>query len=241
MLLFNEKIIYVHIPKTGGSAIESFLIQYFGYHKLQHPIFLLTSGLVQHPKFVGANVGHRNLQHFSLTEIVDNCRLFAPDLKEYDAFTVVRNPYTRAMSCLRYQMSLPFTMHGHSLYSPEEKRYILNISLPRFFKEDPMLNDWGQHRLPQSHFIDTTDVICKIFKYEDGLENAIKNGITQHQIKIPEKGIPKVNDVSEKKNIPKINPTEYYSRTFIETINNFYEDDFVYFGYEMLNPLDFED
>jgi hypothetical protein len=241
MLLLKEKIIYVHIPKTGGSAIESFLITHFKYDKLQHPIFLLTSGLVQNPKFVGANRGHRNLQHFSLGEIADNCSLFAPNLEEYEAFTVVRNPYVRAISCFRYQLSLPFTLHGHSLYNPEEKRFILNQSLDLYFNTDPMENDWGQHRVPQSHFINDMRIDCKIFKYEDGLENAIKNGITKHQIKIPEEGIPRMNDGSERKKIPKVNPQEYYSRTFIEKINTFYEEDFEYFGYEMLNPLDFKD
>ena len=41
--------------------------------------------------------------------------------------------------------------------------------------------------------------------------------------------------------LSKVNPQEYYSRTFIEKINTFYEEDFEYFGYEMLNPLDFKD
>lgn len=241
MLLLKEKIIYIHIPKTGGSAIEQFLLKYFGYNDIVNPIFLLASGLIQNQKYLGLNLGHKNLQHFSLNEVLMNCYIFSPDVKDYEAFTVVRNPYSRAMSCMKYQHKLPLTLHGHTIYSPEEKRFLLNQSVNFYFTQDPMLNDWGEHRLPQVEYIDTTKIECKIFKYEDSLEHAIKNGITKHQIEIPKEGIPKLNDMQSKWNLPPINNEEFYSRTFIETVNNFYKEDFEYFDYKMLNPLDFED
>ena len=70
MILEKPKILFVHIPRTGGSSIEKF--------------FDFTPKLDHYKK---------QTQHSTLQEYSEHC-----DVKKYFKFTVVRNPWDRLLS-----------------------------------------------------------------------------------------------------------------------------------------------
>lgn len=126
MPIFKEhNLLFIHIPKTGGSAIES----YYGvYHNrdlnhLWHSDEFLVNGI----KFAPQHFPSYHLKDI-LTETVYNS-LFK--------FTFVRNPYTRILSEYGWQSKIYNT------------RIPLNDwIIPYYSAQDT------DHKLPQSYFID---------------------------------------------------------------------------------------
>jgi len=87
MILHDKKIIFIHIPKTGGTSIEHFL----------------NHGHV-HVKDLDSDRGlgfckkqNRWLQHFSLPEYYYKHKN-GKDITHYYSFAFVRNPWDRAVS-----------------------------------------------------------------------------------------------------------------------------------------------
>lgn len=82
----GRKVLFMHVPKAGGSSVEKWLSQFGGmsFHTGQN-----TLNLPCVP------------QHFH-GELIET--LFAPGFFAY-AFTIVRNPYWRLLSEYNYRMS----------------------------------------------------------------------------------------------------------------------------------------
>ncbi len=126
ILRTKEKIsvLYIHIPKCGGSSIEEWLRQYGAIALLDrdHQIYSKCSP-----------------QHFH-SEILT--RLFTVDHFDY-VFTVVRNPYSRIIS--EYNMRMQF-------YPKEQQPFSDWLSdVLSQFKKNPWYLD--NHLRPQSDFI----------------------------------------------------------------------------------------
>jgi hypothetical protein len=76
MFIEKEKIIFIHIPKTGGDSIE-FLLE----KKYNQPL--------------------RYYRHCELCHIIDKTNI--KDITEYKIFIVIRNPYERLLSTFYHQ------------------------------------------------------------------------------------------------------------------------------------------
>lgn len=75
MPVFNNDIIFLHIPRTGGTLIEDTL-------KKKMKI-----------KFIGPDKNGLSLQHYTLNNILTNL-----ESKNYLTFTFVRNPFDKILS-----------------------------------------------------------------------------------------------------------------------------------------------
>lgn len=104
MILPKEKIIFIHIPKTGGSAIE--------YALLASQRILLDEKEVRQSVF--ANLSEAQLKEYLIDNLTDKAQHMTaswykqrvPDYDSYYKFAVVRNPYDRFVSEYYWQKSL---------------------------------------------------------------------------------------------------------------------------------------
>lgn len=87
----EKKIIYIHVPKTGGMSIERILINMYGFKN-----FTFDDGSYE---FLHKKEGQNGFFKYILN--------YSKESKEHDLmswvkFTFVRNPYSRACSGVRY-------------------------------------------------------------------------------------------------------------------------------------------
>lgn len=139
----QKTILFVHIPKAGGTSVETWLSAHSGESfRLKHRDPLLPC-VPQH--FHGALM---NL-------------LFAPDFFDY-SFCVTRNPYRRLLSEYNYRMSHRKRLE-RVLPTPDFPKWVRRTF--RRYRRDPFV--YSNHIRPQSEFpIAGTEV----FRLEDGLE-----------------------------------------------------------------------
>ena len=75
MILFDKKIIFIHIPRCGGSSIKEYLKELSNSWDL--------------------NPNHLQLKDYE--------KRYGIDLNDYFIFTCVRNPYNKIYSMFRYK------------------------------------------------------------------------------------------------------------------------------------------
>lgn len=89
----THRCIFVHIPKTGGTSIETALGMFHSW-KIENTDALF--GKIQSPALVEKQWLTRYLQHLSWCEL---CELVPPDERQkYLTFSWVRNPWERMVS-----------------------------------------------------------------------------------------------------------------------------------------------
>ena len=137
----NRHILFIHIPKTGGTAITEWM-------RSIGPVQLFSRGA---PRTFRTRAQHlRN---------IDMAELFAEDFFSY-RFAIVRDPYDRIASEYRFRCA---RLHGNGQVVLTFSTW-LDLNLQRAF-ENPYHLD--SHLRPQVDFVGS-DV--EIFRYEDGLE-----------------------------------------------------------------------
>lgn len=205
--------IFIHIPKTGGSFIESNLKSIFKYKN-----------------FVG---GHTNYIEFEKN---------IKDISELNIFTIVRNPYERTISAFNY-LKKQYTINGikdqdYIFF----KRINIPSNLTEFideiyikFKESKL--DEILHSIQQYKFlIDKNNNICQkinILKFES-LSQDFLNYINIY--KNDEYIYNKLyNCIYKNIDISLKNKAEILTVDNIKKINEIYHNDFALFGYEMIN------
>ena len=195
-LYLNEEqaITFLHIPKTGGTTIESWLNESGKYQQIFFSQKTLQDMLVT-PQHLGSP---------TLTELTRTLeRPF-----EYK-FAVVRNPFDRIISEFFYRIKLGSIQLGEraeSLFSP----WVIN-SLKNYKKNHQVLDN---HLRPQTYYVNA-DV--EIFKFEDGIKNILDT--VGKRIGMQGNGEVKPQKVGEKKSV-RWSPTaikmvlELYSQDF---------------------------
>jgi len=104
MICKKYKVIFIHIPKTAGTSIEYM----FGFFEK------VNNGKI----ILNKNIGRT---HLSIKEIQEQ---FPEYYKDFYRFTIVRNPWSKALSM--------YNMLTHSKhYSISFKEYIKTIILPK--------------------------------------------------------------------------------------------------------------
>ena len=83
-----KKLLFVHIPKNAGTSVERSIFDEFDFSLGYNKEYLFGFD----PEL------HINLQHATLNQMLENQLISENKLKEYHSFTVVRNPFTRAVS-----------------------------------------------------------------------------------------------------------------------------------------------
>ena len=201
-------ILFIHIPKTGGTSIELFLkkkskqTMYSYGIPPQHPYLNITNHSLQHQFYSTLKKHHKQFN-------ID----FSPELK---IITVVRNPYNRLIS------DLLFHKYINRRSTPSDVYKIL----PRYFK-----NNRDNHASEQyKYLIDKNNKIPKniiIMKTETLKQDMINNGFNNFS-----------EHVNHRPNThtPSLNYSDFLNNDTINWVNTTYAKDFSFFNYKMKLP-----
>ena len=200
----RRSILFLHVPKCGGSSIEK-LFKDNGYSST-----LELRGLPPQDCLVASpqHLTSENLKSMVNMERLDN------------TFILVRNPYKRIVSEFNWQFR-----DAEPSNTPDINTWIIE-SLEKASND---LCHSDNHFRPGIDFIDSNHP-CNIFKLEDGIEFVVEYFIRKHsstkEIAIPNEKNAK--SFAKSINAPNLNPIT------ITTINHFYQHDFEAFGYPMI-------
>lgn len=160
MFLEKEKIIHLHVPKTGGSSIEHYLIDKYNLPS-NHDFSKSTDVDKKTYLLAGPNKNDslsHSYHHMTLNQIIECKKINIIELKSYKIICVVRNPYTRIISDLCYW----------KLLNIENKNNLLNII------KDYLNNNkiYDNHKVPQYKYLEINNSIykgdnLKIIKFEN--------------------------------------------------------------------------
>jgi hypothetical protein len=228
MLLIPEKTIFVHIPKTGGSSVEEFIMNQYGYTR--------NECLLIHGFGIDLSLGEKDLvpypmMHYRLKTILRIAEANKVQINDsWTIFSIVRNPYYKFLSDLFFSPFSNFKYNYHMLPDNAKAMY-LDSCVDEYFNHPAENSYHSYHSLEQYKFFEDVNVNYQIFKFEEGLENIVK----KLGFEIKEK-FPHLLDIPSYLNLPKPNYSKMLTPHLVETINNKYSKDFKMFGYEMLDP-----
>jgi len=159
----NKKVVFIHIPKTGGTSIENWLSN-FGEMQFYQPDI---------PTFMKCTPQHLTFNDLTV--------LFGNDFFDV-SFAVVRNPYDRLVSEYAFRTENQQKKFKRRINFSDWLTLHIN-------KVKANKHHFDNHLRPQSDFIEEQ---MQIFKLEDGLENVIKFLKKELHIKT-NKRIPQLN------------------------------------------------
>jgi len=158
----NLNLLFIHIPKTGGTSLEKYLSQ-------KHNIPLDSKSLYSSCKNGYNSV---SLQHQTYNTLLNKKKDFVFDFNNIKIISIVRNPYERTISDLFFYKLIDNT-------TPKKHVY-------RILKKYINSNEYDNHNIPQYSFlIDDNNKINKditIFKTETLTDDLIKYGFTDFNI-----------------------------------------------------------
>ena len=158
------KILFVHIPKTGGGSVEEF----FRMNK-----FKLDLLHKRPPSYLRCSPQHMH------REMLEDLLV----LSEFDViFAIVRNPVDRLLSEYKWSIRHSWAENGID--------HFYRLARAAYF-ENPFVLD--NHIRPQNEFLLPE---TKVFKLEDGLQQAVDSIADILDIKFPIKRVPE-----QKKNL----------------------------------------
>jgi len=205
----NHNLLFIHIPKTGGSNIENF---FFHYLKEKPTLLHLISNNLE------LRVNNHSLQHMTYSELYKNKEYFDINFEKARIITVVRNPYDRIISDLFWYKLITKNNSVHEI-ELEIKKYLENNLL------------YDNHKIPQYKFLINNEqsrmINSKIIilKCETLNEDMKQLGFQQF--------ISFCNH-STKKGFNK-DYSQYLNKQSIKMINDYYIEDFVRFKYDMIH------
>lgn len=190
MILHRHKIIFIHIPKTGGTSIEKL----FGVSPFNpiEPNYEYLVGWCPVRKFY--------MQHATPRELIET-NLISPEIfKEYTKIAIVRNTYSRLVSDYFWHQNL-IKEKGNFL------KYLLNF---RPFKQRNCKSkgtplDYSSHIKSQLDYLSINGriVIDEVFDFEK-IGEIIKHLSQKYNIKIDQ-------NLHEKKGKYKTSYKSYYN------------------------------
>lgn len=171
-ILDKSKLIFLHVPKTGGSSIEKLL----GLHPndVDEPLRYLSGGKEQ-------------LQHLTLEQISE---LKKNSLADYDVIGVVRHPISRMKSEYKWRKR-----SDHPIARGLDLNQFVAKIYNRWIKQENL----DSHFTPQSKFFELSEgksvKSINIFKFEDGLD-VVANWIA-HKLNCEKLEVPRVNHTDQ--------------------------------------------
>jgi hypothetical protein len=92
VILRDDGVLFLHIPKTGGTSVEKWLRPLSSTKRVDRDLLLGWDP--------NTNL---HLQHLTLQEVVDNGFVDREELSELTVVTLVRNPWSRILSGFHFQ------------------------------------------------------------------------------------------------------------------------------------------
>ena len=206
----NNKInlLFIHIPKTGGTSLESYFSSKFNIPLNNKSLFLYITDDFLLNKNLKIN---SSLQHITFNQIVEYSKIFNIDFDNIKIITIVRNPYDRIISDLFWFKLITTDM------SKEEVFDVLN----QYLSSD----EYDNHNIPQYKFITNNDV-----KLIQELHILRTESLTDDMKKL---GYHDFNHFLNA-NPNQINYCNYLNNKSIAIINNIYNLDFILFNYDKI-------
>lgn len=208
----NDKInvLFIHIPKTGGTSIEEFLSEKYN---IKLNIKSLFNPRENFNPLLPNDAGKVSLQHQTLITLFHYRKRTNIKFKNLTVFTVVRNPYHKIVSDLFY----------FKLIKEKSTQSEVFKTLQEFI----VSKNYDNHNLPQHEFISINNIIPKFVKILK-LEN-IQEDIKTNKLFF-------LNNFNVNKNKGSINQNKYFNylnQDSIKLINKVYQKDFEIFNYSL--------
>lgn len=201
-------LLFIHIPKTGGSNIENF---FFNYLKQKPSISNLLSNNIN------LRINNHSLQHMTYLEMYYYQNFFNIDFNnKIKIITVVRNPYDRILSEYYCKWGGIGRKKIHNSIDDFNNYLINNIN-----KRDIH----GDHYTEQYLYHQNINTNLHIIKYEN-LYNELNDLFKKYNLKIILED-KKVNTSRKRKFT-----TSDFNNELITLINNVYDKDFTLFNYK---------
>ena len=209
-------LLFIHIPKTGGTSFEYYLSQKYNIPLNNDSL----SGFLNNDDTEINNLKEKyqiksSMQHFTYRNILDlkNERIINIDFENnLKIISIVRNPYTKIVS----DLFTNFLMNKNT-----SKEEVYDILYSNYIHSDK----YDNHNLPQFSFlIDENEKLLEnitIFKTETLTDSLINYGYKDFYVYI-------------NKNYMSIDYLSYLNDDSIRLINDFYSNDFEYFNYEKI-------
>jgi hypothetical protein len=200
-------ILFIHIPKTGGTSLENYFSSKFNIPLNNKSLYLFMDEKEKKEKNIMIN---SSLQHITYSQMIKYNDIFHIDFKNLKIITIVRNPYERLISDF-------FFLKLMNVNTTKEE--VFNI-LQKYLAS----NDYDNHNIPQYNFI--VDIKSSnnisILKTENLINGMHKLGYTDF-------------DIFSNVNPDKVDYYHYLNNDSIKLINKFYYYDFILFNYSFLS------
>ena len=206
MPFFSKSILFIHIPKTGGTSVEKYFSDKFNiplhYNSLYSFSFGKTADMNQDL------VINSSLQHMTYNQIVKNNHIFNINFKNSELITIVRNPYERIISDLFWFQKINVESSKKEVFEII-KEYLIsdnldNHNIPQYC----FITDENKNLIPNLHILRT-----------ESLTSDMKS-----------LGYVDFNVVVNNNNL-NVNYYNYLDDQSINLINEFYSLDFELFNY----------
>ena len=160
-ILHSAKIIFVHIPKTGGGTIEKSLGIYGGDN---------NGNLSPDHSILYGKYKNKFLQHLTISEIKEKN---IKDFESYKKISFVRNPYDKIISEYLWRIQ----MYGKRRL--EFKEFIIEEVIPRknninkfvknFYKDESLIPFLDAHYVNQTNYLYQNKILAvdEIGKFEN--------------------------------------------------------------------------
>ena len=159
MIIPEYKLIFIHIPKCGGTSIEVYISNNY---KLKYKFCNVLNNIEKNSYILDKKSGSKALQHLTALEIRQNFN----DFEKYYKFSVVRNPYDRIIS--EYHWSR--TIKSYKSYNKFDDflKHVQNV----FKNKDFYKNLFSDHLIPQYLFLYENNklIVDKVYKFEEFYE-----------------------------------------------------------------------
>ena len=199
----ESNILFIHIPKTGGTVIEQQLKKKFKQ--------TLYGGSLNHNDILPHPYNTASLQHQYYSTLYKYRDLLNINFNNIKIFTIVRNPYDRIISDLFF----------YSLIKKEDN----SDKVFKIIKNNYLGKNLDNHNKPQYKFI--TDENFKLFENIKIFKTETLNEDNQ---KLNDYLGTKINITMN--NINK-DYSRYFNKDSIDLINHYYKYDFKLFNYQM--------
>jgi len=204
----DVNILFIHIPKTGGSSVDYYFSSKFNIPLNNNSLFDFIDNKTKTNKNIIIN---SSLQHITYKQIIQYNKVFNIDFNNIKIITICRNPYERIISDLFWHKKININTSKNEVFN------IINEYL--------VSDKYDNHNIPQHIFI--TDNNKKII---DNIHILHTETLTNDMKCL---GYDDFNNFINN-NPEKINYFNYLNNDSIRVINDFYHYDFVLFNYNKI-------
>lgn len=139
MISHKHKCIFIHIPKTAGTSINSFFHPGVAFH-YNNPDYERLFGWCSKRKL--------HMQHATAKQLLETELITEEEWKTYFKFTFVRNPWDRAYSDYLFIQDFSGIKGSFKSFLNKEKEF------KHILTDNSGSNFLGDHLLPQTDFFD---------------------------------------------------------------------------------------